>query len=164
MSAKATRRLAHSESFEEPDRGPATKRLQRHPWFSVFFVFGAMMCTLTLALLLFPGSALDSLWRFNPDAQSTFQAIGNWSLLLMVTVGTACLFAAIGLWRGTSWGARLALGILSINTIGDVIAALFRHEYRALIGLPIGVAMIIFLARSGSRSKGFRVRTKRRIV
>jgi len=74
----------------------------------------------------------------------------------MLTVGIGCLFAAIGLWRGTFWGTLLALIILSINIIGDTINAFFRHDYRALIGLPIGAAMIILLVRADSRSKGFR--------
>ena len=30
---------------------------------SAFFAFGAIMCTLTIVLLLFPGTSLDSLWR-----------------------------------------------------------------------------------------------------
>lgn len=119
-----------------------------------------MMCALTLALLLFAGSDLDSLWQLNPEARLAFQSFGSWSFLLMVTIGTGCLFAAIGLWRGTFWGTQLALTILSINMIGDIINTLLRHDYRALIGLPVGAAMIFFLVRSGDWSKGFRARTK----
>jgi len=78
----------------------------------------------------------------------------------MLTVGTACLFAAIGLWRGTVWGTRVALTILSLNIIGDLLNTLLRHDYRALIGLPVGAAMIFFLVRSGGWSKAFRTRTK----
>ncbi|HEY7001665.1 MAG TPA: hypothetical protein VH330_07975 [Candidatus Udaeobacter sp.] len=133
-----------------------SRRSLRHPWFSAFFAFGAMMCAVTAALLLFPGSRLDSLWRLNPHARPAFQALGSWSLVVMLTVGIACLFAAIGLWRGTFWGILLALIILSINIIGDTINAFFRHDYRALIGLPIGAAMILLLVRSDRRSKGFR--------
>lgn len=135
-------------------------RSRSHPWFAGFFGFGAMMCALALALLLFPGSALDSLWRLNPEARLAFQSFGSWSFVLMLTVGTACIFAAVGLWRGTVWGTRLALTILSLNIIGDLANTLLRHDYRALIGLPAGAAMIFFLVRSGAWSKGFRTRTK----
>jgi hypothetical protein len=135
-------------------------RSRRHPWFAGFFGFGAMMCALALALLFFPGSALDSLWRLNPEARLAFQSLGSWSFVLMLTVGTACIFAAIGLWRGTVWGTRLALTILSLNIIGDLVNTLLRHDYRALIGLPVGAAMIFFLVRSEGWSKGFRTRTK----
>src|SRR5262249_58904455 len=88
-----------------------------HRWFAAFFAFGAIMCAFTVCLLLFPGSALDSLWRLNPDARLAFQSLGYWSLVLMGTVGTACLFAAIGLWRGRPWGTWLALIILSFNML-----------------------------------------------
>jgi hypothetical protein len=119
-----------------------------HRFLALFFAFGASMCTLTIALLLFPGTALDSLWRLNPDAHAAFQSIGNWSTAIMLVVGTACLFAAIGLWRGAFWGARAAIIILVVNMIGDLSNALLNYDFRTLIGLPIAAAMIVYLARS----------------
>jgi hypothetical protein len=123
------------------------QRSRSHPWFAAFFAFGAMMSALTLALLLFPGSAFDSIWR-----------------LLMLAIGTACLFAAIGLWRGAFWGTRLALMILSVNIVGDIINALFRNDYRALIGLPVGAAMMFFLVRSERSIQRLSHRDKKPIV
>src|SRR5689334_774696 len=116
-----------------------------HRWFAAFFAFGATMCALTVGLLLFPGTALDSLWRLNPDARLAFESLGYWSLVLMLTVGTACLFAAIGLWRAKSWGTWLALVILSINMLGDLVNVFVRQDYRGLIGVPVAAAMIFFL-------------------
>jgi len=49
------------------------------------------MYALTIALLLFPGAALDVLWRLNPDAHAALQSIG-----IFFIVGSSCLFAAIG--------------------------------------------------------------------
>jgi len=109
------------------------------------------MCALTIALLLFPGTVLDALWRLNPDAHSGFQAIGNWSIAIMLVVGTTCCFAAIGLWRGTLWGMQLALVILVVNMIGDLINAVQRRDYRVLIGLPVAAGVIVYLLRSESR-------------
>ena len=124
-------------------------------WFAAFFAFGTAMCALTVSLLLFPGSALDSLWRLNPDARLAFQSLGSWSLVLMLTVGTACLFAAIGLWRAKPWGTWLALIILSINMLGDLTNVFVRHDYRGLIGVPVAGTMIFFLLAYGRRSKAF---------
>lgn len=118
---------------------------------ALFFAFGATMCTLSIGLLLFPGTTLDSLWRLNPDAHLAFQSFGKWSLLLMAIVGTGCAFAAIGLWKSALWGIRLALIILSLNIVGDLFNALVRHDYRALIGLPIGGAMIFYLIQTKKR-------------
>jgi len=116
------------------------------------------MCALTVGLLLFPGSALDSLWRLNPDARLAFNSLGYWSVVLMLTVGTACLFAAIGLWRARPWGTWLALIILSINMLGDLTNVFVRHDYRGLIGVPVAGAMIFFLLACARRSKSFRTR------
>ena len=129
-----------------------------HRWFAAFFAFGATMCALTVCLLLFPGSALDSLWRLNPDARLAFESLGYWSVVLMLIVGTACSFAAIGLWRARRWGTWLALIILSINMLGDLMNVFVRHDYRGLIGVPVAAAMIFFLLAYGHRSKNFRIR------
>ena len=115
--------------------------------FAVFFAFGALMCALTMVLLLFPGTGLDSLWRLNPEAHSAFQSLGNAAVLLMFAVGAACAVAAGGLWRNARWGIQVALIILSLNIVGDLFNAVFRHDYRALIGLPVGGAMIFCLVR-----------------
>jgi hypothetical protein len=117
-------------------------------FFAAFFAFGATMCTLTIILLLFPGTSLDSLWRLNPEAHSAFQSLGKVAVLLMFIVGAGCALAAIGMWRGSLWGMRLALIILSLNILGDLFNALLRHDLRTLIGLLIGGAMIIYLIRA----------------
>lgn len=105
------------------------------------------MCVLTILLVLFPGTALDSLWRLNPDAHQALHSLGKLAALVMFVVGTGCAFAAVGLWQRSCWGIRLALIILTLNILGDLLNAMVRHDYRALIGLPIGGAMIFYLAR-----------------
>src|SRR4030095_5934867 len=140
------------------------QRSRSHPWFAAFFAFGAMMSALTLALLLFPGSAFDSIWRLNPDARIAFRSFGNWSFVLMLAIGTACICARIGLWCGAFWGTRLALMILSVNIVGDIINALFRNDYRALIGLPVGAAMMFFLVRCERSIQRLSHRDKKPIV
>ena len=112
---------------------------------SAFFGFGAMICLRTIVMLLFPGSALDSLWKLNPDAHAAFQSLGKLSILLMLIIGAACALASIGLTKPARWGIPLALGILIVNLIGDSLNALLRHDWRTLIGLPMGGAMIAYL-------------------
>jgi hypothetical protein len=127
------------------------KQPQRHYWFSAFFAFGATMCLLTIVLLVFRGTKLDSLWNLNPEARVAFQSLGkNWSIVLMSVVGAGCTLAAVGLWRGTLWGIRLGLAILFVNIIGDLVNVVTRHDYRSLVGLPIAGAMIFYLAWSTS--------------
>lgn len=76
----------------------------------------------------------------------TFQSLGSWPILLMLTIGIGCALTAIGLWRGTLWGIRLGLALLFINIIGDLVNVVTRHDYRSLIGLPVAGAMILYLA------------------
>jgi hypothetical protein len=112
---------------------------------SFFFLFGGVMCVLTILLLSYPGSFLEPMWRLNPEAQRSFQSIGGWAIPLMGVVGVACLLSAIGLAMRTNWGRRFAIAVLAVNLLGDTIAALVRHDPRSLVGLPIGGAMIAFL-------------------
>jgi hypothetical protein len=114
---------------------------------SLFFTFGTCMCGLTIALLLFPRGALDSLWRLNPEAHATFQRIGQLSILLMAIVGIACALAAIGLARNARWGRSLGILILVVNLVGDLTNVFVRHDLRTLIGVPIAGAMIFYLVR-----------------
>jgi uncharacterized membrane protein (DUF2068 family) len=100
------------------------------------------------AFASFPGTSLDSAWRLNPDAYLAFQSLGKAAVLLMFVVGTACVFAAIGMWQGSHWGMRLAIVILSVNILGDLFNVFARHDPRTLIGLPIGGVMIIYLIRN----------------
>jgi hypothetical protein len=111
-----------------------------------FFLFGTTMCMLTIVTLAFPGSFLEPAWRVNPEARQAFQSMGALAFVLMVIVGTACLGAAIGLFRRADWGRVLAIGVLAVNLIGDLGGAIVRRDPRTLIGLPIAGALIVFLA------------------
>ncbi len=65
--------------------------------------------------------------------------------LLMAMVCVACGMAALGLRRCKRWGYGVALSILTINLVGDIANAVMAHDWRTLIGLPIGGAMIVYL-------------------
>ena len=113
-----------------------------------FFAFGTIAAGLTALMLLVPGSWADAIWRVKPSARTDFPALGAVAAPLMLVVSIACAGAAVGLWRGRQWGYRLAIGVLGINLIGDVTNAVLRHDWRMLIGVPIGGAMIMYLTRS----------------
>src|SRR5438045_3616481 len=113
------------------------------------------MCALTIVLLIFPGTMLDSLWRLNPEAHAAFQTNDWLSILLMAIVGTACGLAAIGLARNTTWGYWLGIVVLAVNLVGDLTNALFRRDLRTLIGVPIAWALMVYLYKyAGTRRRG----------
>jgi multisubunit Na+/H+ antiporter MnhF subunit len=112
---------------------------------SIFFIAGALISFLSFVSLLFPNSVLEPMWQLNPRARDAFAYIGKWSLVLMGVVCIACTLSAIGLWRGRRWGYRLAFSILTINLIGDLTNAILGIEKRAAIGVPIALAILVYL-------------------
>jgi hypothetical protein len=112
---------------------------------SLFFGFGVFASGTATLLLLIPGTPLDILWRVNPRGYQGFITMGNWSLLLLLSICALCGTAAAGLWRLQSWGYRLAISILCINLIGDTINSFLLRDWRTVIGLPIAGLMIAYL-------------------
>jgi uncharacterized membrane protein (DUF2068 family) len=112
---------------------------------SIFFAVGTIPSSFSALALAFPGHWAEAVWRLKPEAQTDFAQLGWWAVPLMLLVALACGGAAVGLWRRRRWGQRLALGLLSINLLGDLLNALMRADWRTLIGLPIGGAMIAYL-------------------
>ena len=125
---------------------------------AAFFAFGTLMALLASLGLLLPGGVLEPMWRLNPQAQVSLTALHSWGVVLMLTVGIACALAAIGLWTRAMWGHHLAVGILAVNLVGDGLNVIVRGDLRALIGLPIGGAIILYLLRSRLREQ-FQVRS-----
>jgi len=111
----------------------------------IFFAAGALVCSLVMLALAFPGSFLEIIWRVRPAVRDEFQELGPWSVVLMAGVGAACGLAAFGVARGAEWGRRVAIAVLTVNLVGDIFNAVFRGDLRTLVGLPIGGLMIWYL-------------------
>src|SRR5947199_10641481 len=88
---------------------------------AAFFAFGAGICLIKIVALLFPGGALDPIWRLNPAAHAAFQEIGRLSILLMVVVGSASALAAVGLATLARRGGTLALRIHVPNLLYQLL-------------------------------------------
>ena len=124
---------------------------------SLLFVLGSFMALLALLGLLFPGGALEPIWRLNRYAQVALMELRWWGLGLMLVIATACALAAVGVWIRAPWGHRLALTILAVNLLGDVSNAVLRGDLRTLIGIPIGGAIIWYLVNPRTRAQFVRV-------
>jgi hypothetical protein len=112
---------------------------------SGFFLAGSLISFTACLSLLSPGGPLEPMWRLNPRARDGLGAMGPWAALLMIVASAACVLAGTGLWTLRAWGRRLAVGVLAMNLVGDLAAALLHGDARTLIGLPIGGAMIAYL-------------------
>ncbi len=112
---------------------------------SIFFLFGAAASFISSVSLLFPGSFLEPMWRLNPRAREGFAGIGMWAVVLMCAVCVACTSASIGLWRGARRGYWVAMVLLCINLLGDIANVVTGTEPRAAVGIPIVLAILVFL-------------------
>jgi len=123
------------------------------------FSFLAAIVSITSAVsLLVPGSWLEPMWSVNPRARSTFASMGPWAVVLLTLVSAACVGAAIGLWRRRLWGYRLAIAALAINLAGDLTIGVARDR-RSLVGVPIVLALLVYLLRPAIRRSFRRHRT-----
>jgi len=109
------------------------------------------MSSLTLFLLVFPGSPLDVVWRLKPTAQSELTGLRLFTIPLMSLVAIACASAAIGMAKCAEWGRRVAIAVLVVNLIGDCSNAVLRADWRTFIGVPIGGLIIAYLMSSRVR-------------
>lgn len=112
---------------------------------SVFFLAGALISLAASATLLFPGSFIEPMWRVNPRAHKHPSDLGWWSSVLLFAVSVSCALAAIGLWRRAAWGYKIAVGLIAINLVADVANTLMGTEPRAIVGVPIALAILIYL-------------------
>ena len=112
---------------------------------SGFFALGTVPSLASAIALAWPGAWADAMWRIKPDGKLQFQLLGWPAIPLMCVVAAACLTSAVGLWAGKKWGQRLGSVLLCVNLAGDSLNALLRRDWRTLIGLPIGGAMLVYL-------------------
>ena len=119
---------------------------------SIFFMAGAAISLTASLSLLRPSSFLESMWRLNPRAHQNLSTLGLWAVLLMATVSVFCAAAAIGLWRGSTWGHWLAIGLIATNLIGDITNVWLGTEPRAIVGIPIAGAILLYLLSKKVRS------------
>lgn len=128
---------------------------------SVFFAAGTVVAGVTGIALAMPGATWNGMWRLNPNAHDAFQMMGGWGILLMAVVAGACGCSAVGLWVRAPWGRRVAIGVLTLNLIGDASNAVFAHDLRTLIGIPIAALLIGFLLRDDVRRRFATVPSRR---
>ena len=119
---------------------------------SLFFVAGCLISLTSLVSLTFSWAFLEPIWRLNPKAREAFAAMGSWADLLLAAVSVACGLAAAGLWHGARWGYVLAVGLIAVNLAGDAVNAIVGTEPRAVFGIPVALAILIFLSSRRVRS------------
>jgi hypothetical protein len=119
---------------------------------SLFFLAGAIMAAMAALSLAFPGCPLKPMWRVNPRGHQGLVGMGGWGIVGMAVVSLGCAGAAVGLWLRRPWGLVLAIVILVVQLGGDFLNVLSGTEPRAIIGVPIAAALLIYLSKASIRS------------
>jgi hypothetical protein len=125
--------------------GPADRRPLGVTALGVFFAAGTIPAAASALALARPGAWSEAMWRLKPEAPAEFARLGPLAIPLMVAVAAACAGAALGLWTRRRWGRRLGVGLLTVNLVGDTLNAALWGDWRTLIGLPVGGAMLAYL-------------------
>ena len=118
---------------------------------SVFFLAGSLI-SFTAGLSLLVPSILEPLWRLNPHGHEGLLRIGLWGVALLFGASASCTAAAIGLWRRARWGHIIAIVLIAINLLSDLVNTILGTEPRAIIGVPIALALIFYLMRKRVRN------------
>jgi hypothetical protein len=108
-------------------------------------MIGATISLTASISLLRPNSFLESMWRLNPRAHKNLLSLGLWAVVLLSSVSLLCAGAAIGLWKQSRWGYRIAIGLMVVELIGSLTNVVLGTEPRAIVGVPIAAAILIYL-------------------
>ena len=119
---------------------------------AAFSFVGALLAGVSAIALAFPGSPLEPMWRLNPRGHDGLARLHGWAVLLLGVVSGACAATGIGLWRLRHWGRAFAVVGLSMHLVGDILNVALGIEPRAAFGIPIVLALLVYLQRPRVRS------------
>ena len=111
----------------------------------IFFLVGALISFIAGLSLLFPSTFFEAMWRVNPHGHEGLLRIDLWGVALLFAASASCAAATIGLWRRTRWGHILAITLIVVNLFSDLINTALRIEPRAIVGVPIALAILLYL-------------------
>lgn len=112
---------------------------------SIFFITGALISFTAGVSLIVPAGLLEPIWRLNPHGHEGLLRIGLWAVALLFSASASCAAAAVGLWRRARWGHIVAIVLIAINLLSDLANAVLGTEPRAIVGVPIALAILFYL-------------------
>ena len=117
----------------------------------IFFLAGTLISFVAGVSLLVPSSFFETMWRINPRGHEGLLRIGLWAVVLLFAASIACAAAALGLWRKARWGHAIAVTLITINLLSDIANAVRGTEPRAIVGVPIALALLLYLLSKSVR-------------
>ena len=117
----------------------------------IFFLAGTLISFVAGVSLLVPSSFFETMWRINPRGHEGLLRIGLWAVVLLFAASISCAASAIGLWRKARWGHAIAVTLITINLLSDIANAVRDTEPRAIVGVPIALALLLYLLSKSVR-------------
>ena len=111
----------------------------------IFFVAGTLISFLAGLSLLIPSAFFNGMWRLNPHGHQGLLRLGYWAVVLLFAASVSCAIAAVALWKCARWGHFLAIVLIGINLISNVVNTVLGIEPRAIVGVPIALAILLYL-------------------
>ena len=143
---------------------PTSSRPQGIAGLAILLAAGTTIGAISCLSLLSPGGLLEPIWRLNPRARVAFARLGPGGPALLASVSLICALAGAGLWRGRRWGYWLTVALFTAHLVGDVVNAALGIEPRALVGVPIVLGILGFLATRRARAFFRTAEVPRKIV
>jgi hypothetical protein len=113
----------------------------------VFLVFGSVMAALAGVTLVWPGTALDSMWRLNPRAYAQLAPLGRAAGIPFLLLGFGLAIASVGWFKLRIWGWRIAVAVIAIQVLGDGVNVFLKHFVGGAVGVAIAGALLFYLLR-----------------
>jgi len=113
---------------------------------AIFFAAAtAILLTVGMALWA-PGSGFEAVWHLYPERRPLLMAYRAWLAPGFLLLATAMASASLGCFRRRRWGWWLAVGIFTVNGLGDAAQLLSGHFLEGGIGVTVAATILFYLS------------------
>ena len=120
---------------------------------------GVMLMIVAVLNTLYGIAAIDGANFFAGDARYVFGDLNTWGWFLLA-LGVLQFFAALAIWRGTSWGRWFGVACASLNAILQTLW-IPAYPVLAMTILALDIAVIYGLLAYGGRRRAARAARER---
>jgi hypothetical protein len=119
---------------------------------AIFFAAATCILLGVGTALLFPGSAMEMIWRTYPARRALLMPYREWLGPGFLALAAAMMLASVGCFRRRQWGWRLAVAIFAITGISDAGQIFLGHTAEGAIGVVVAGAILFYLSRASVRN------------
>jgi hypothetical protein len=148
--------LAMTEAAGQSARGPCQACTLKQPFgiflIAIFFALATCILVGVGTALLFPGSAVEAVWRLYPERRALLMPYRHWLAPGFLMLAVAMASASIGCFRLRKWGWWLAVAIFAVNGLGDLMQLVLGHFVEGGIGVAAAGLILFYLSRRKVRA------------